>query len=576
MVTTVAPKRPLAHARNTQRESRRARVVRRPVFRSLPRRARLTAWLRAAQRAALGACAALVCAGAAQAEVRTLEEALERANRDNPALFALREEVAANNELLSESVGAFMPRLSASESVGRTDRRTRQGPLTDQTQEPTYTCEVRVGGRLQQFGRSTMPDTDGSRQDCEANNGRIVPLVPTDIIYDEGYYDSRTHSLSFGFNLFRSGADRARYEAARENVRLGQARYRSQEQTTLLQAVEAYLQVRYTRRTIDYRRSNLEALQERLRVTERQFAVRDKTRADLEQVNARVAVAMADLARVQSDSSRAEASFVRVVGVPPGATLEAAAPPAAEHRAPEALAAEALRRHPTAQSAHAQWRIAVRQRAQTLAQAGPSLDFSANYQDYYENDDSSRFYRNTRSRTKTAALQLTIPIYQGGVVGASTRRAERTAQQRRQEYENQLRLVREAVVHAWHTYNAARARAEALAEAVRAAEVALEHVRLEVGVGQRLVVEELDASRDLVNNQVAFEAAQRDVQLAAYQLRASVGDMTATSLGLSDLMPAAGPGFTPDLLVPDVFEFVRHRDAVGIGFGRGAAGEQEE
>ena len=125
-----------------------------------------------------------------------------------------------------------------------------------------------------------------------------------------------------------------------------------------------------------------------------------------------------------------------------------------------------------------------------------------------------------------------------------------------------VRAAREAATRAWEDYRAAKVRKDALEEAVRAAEVALETVRLEVAVGQRLVVDELDAARDLVNNQVTLEQASRDWLLAGYQLRRHTGALTAPSLGLPDRMPQR-KGFTADMLAPTPYQLWRHRGVYG-------------
>ena len=157
-----------------------------------------------------------------------------------------------------------------------------------------------------------------------------------------------------------------------------------------------------------------------------------------------------------------------------------------------------------------------------------------------------------------------MPIYQGGSVGAQVRRARHQVERSRSEYLDEVRAVREAVTRAWEDYMAARLRKDSLQEAVRAAQVALETVRLEVGVGQRLVVDALDAARDLVNNQVSFEQARRDWLLAGYQLRSHTGDLTGPSLGQAERMPRR-KGFTPELLAPVPYQLWRHRDLYGGG-----------
>ena len=124
-----------------------------------------------------------------------------------------------------------------------------------------------------------------------------------------------------------------------------------------------------------------------------------------------------------------------------------------------------------------------------------------------------------------------------------------------------MRRAREGVVRAWNRYKAAEARTAALREAVRAAETALDAVRVEVEFEQRLVVDELDAARDLVNNQVALERAEHDHVLAGYELSFQVGRLTSVAMGVPDLMPRRPGALEWRNFVPTPWQFIEHRDA---------------
>ena len=361
-------------------------------------------------------------------------------------------------------------------------------------------------------------------------------------------------------NLFRSGADVAQYRSASRLVDRQEALYRNVEQDVLLQTIRAYLEVRLARRTIVYRQSNLQALQERERVTQAQFDIQDKTLADLEQVRARVAVAKSDLALARAAAKQAAATFLRVVGTPPDADLAAVEPASGIARTLDEVVTAARDANPRAQAAHAAWLSSMQQARRALARgAGPSLDLVSNISENHSRED-----RVGDTTQWSHVLRLNVPIYQGGSVGASVRRARHQVERSRSEYLDEVRAVQEAVTRAWEDYMASRLRKDSLQEAARAAQVALETVRLEVGVGQRLVVDALDAARDLVNNQVSFEQARRDWLLAGYQLRSHTGALTGPSLGLAERMPRRKE-FTPELLAPTPYQLWRHRDLYGGG-----------
>ena len=480
----------------------------------------------------------------------SLMAVLEHVHQNHPRLQASRNNLLAVHEQVPSALAAFLPRVSVSAELGRT------------SYEREYFSDVilcrNIGSSeiLANFGRSITPDQETA---CINSNGQVEQAGDSKIetFYGENAKTNPSYirrSATGRLNLFRSGADLAQYRSAHHLVDRQEALYRNVEQEILLQGIQAYLQVHLARRTIGYRESNLEALRERARVTRNQFEIQDKTLADLEQVRARVAVALADLALAKAAAAQAEATFLRVVGRMPGETLaevESASdiPPSLEQAVGVAQTA-----NPRVRTARAAWMSANAQARRTLAaNGGPTVDFVSQIS---ENHSREKLVGDTTQWSM--AFQLSVPIYQGGAVGAAVRQARHSAEQSRSEYLDEVRATRESVTRAWEDYLASKARKDALEEAARAAQVALATVRLEVEVGQRLVVDELDAARDLVNNQVTLEQASRDWLLAGYQLRRHTGALTASSLGLADHMPQR-KGFTADMLAPTPYQLWRHR-----------------
>ena len=67
---------------------------------------------------------------------------------------------------------------------------------------------------------------------------------------------------------------------------------------------------------------------------------------------------------------------------------------------------------------------------------------------------------------------------------------------------------------------------------MKADEIAFEGVSKEQRVGGRTVLDVLNAEQELLNAQVSLVTSQRDAIVAAYQVLAAGGVLTAKSLGL--------------------------------------------
>ena len=85
----------------------------------------------------------------------------------------------------------------------------------------------------------------------------------------------------------------------------------------------------------------------------------------------------------------------------------------------------------------------------------------------------------------------------------------------------------ETVRTAWENLQTAKARIEAFNIEITSSEIALEGVRQEANVGSRTVLDVLDAEQELLDAQVNLVRAERDGFVAATELSAGIGKLTA-------------------------------------------------
>ena len=146
-----------------------------------------------------------------------------------------------------------------------------------------------------------------------------------------------------------------------------------------------------------------------------------------------------------------------------------------------------------------------------------------------ENESS----RGSTNETSQIIATLSIPIYQQGAVSSRLREAKQEAAQRRLEYGDQRRVAIEATRTAWEDLETARARIDAFRIEIESSEIALEGVRQEANVGSRTVLDVLDAEQELLDAQVNLVRAERDEFVAATELAAALGKLTAKEYNLN-------------------------------------------
>src|SRR3546814_16940036 len=95
--------------------------------------------------------------------------------------------------------------------------------------------------------------------------------------------------------------------------------------------------------------------------------------------------------------------------------------------------------------------------------------------------------RSSEGSTAEVLAVVRVPLYQQGAASSRVREAKQVASQRRLQVREAIRLAREDAISAWESLLTARAQHAALAQSVRANEIALAD-RQRVGWGNSVAV----------------------------------------------------------------------------------------
>ena len=124
----------------------------------------------------------------------------------------------------------------------------------------------------------------------------------------------------------------------------------------------------------------------------------------------------------------------------------------------------------------------------------------------------------------------------GGEVQARVRQAKHTHVQRLQEIEQARTEVQAQVVTAWSQLQAAQAAVESDQASVAANRIALAGVREEERVGQRTLLDVLNAEQELLNSEVTLATDRRNLVVASYTVLSTIGRLNAQELGVAALV----------------------------------------
>ena len=369
------------------------------------------------------------------------------------------------------------------------------------------------------------------------------PTVSATAQIGEQYLDSlskpRTESVgttgtaSYGLTtkqtLFNGFQTASRTRLAEGQVFAARETLRTTEQTILLSAATAYMNLLRDAALLELQRNNVKVLEATLRQTRDRFTAGEVTRTDLAQAESSLAAGRSSLHSAESNYITSKSAYVQVIGVEPGKL--ASASPVDRFSPPtlQAALARAASQNPAITTAMFNVDAAVEQVKVQESFLYPTLSLNGSMNKSY---GSATSLTNLETLSGSVVGQLTVPIYQGGAEYANIRQAKETLGQRRLDLDTARLSVQQNVTQSWGQLEAAKAQVDATTAQVTSAEIALDGVREEARVGQRTTLDVLNAQQSLVSARTALVTAQHDRIVASYAVLSSVGSLSPQILGL--------------------------------------------
>jgi outer membrane protein len=387
---------------------------------------------------------AMLCVMPASAE--TLQEALAKAYRTNPTLTAAQAGQRANDENV---------------------------PIAKSRGRPT----ANFGGQYTENLRRSSNSFSSPVRNAGAQFNIDVPL-------------------------YQGGGVKNAVRAADARVDSGQANLRGTESMLFSQVVGAYLDVIRDGGIAGLNAKQVQVLSKNLEATRDRFEVGDLTRTDIAQSESRLAIARSDLQTAESQLIASRERYIQLVGDVP-ANLEE--PPVLPNlpETPEIAVDKALNNNPDLLAAKKS-ADAARYDIKT-AQAAAAPRVTAGVQQQYANFLGSlksgvpgvNFAQT--STTSAATVNVTLPLYAGGQVAAQVRQAQARSSQ---ALEQIIAAERDVISQTRTAYASWRASQEVIVSseaAVKAAALSLEGVKAENSVGNRTILDILNAEQELLN-----------------------------------------------------------------------------
>jgi outer membrane protein len=414
----------------------------------------------------------------------TIEAAMVRAYQNNPQLNAQRAQVRSTDENVPQALSGYRPKVAVTASAGY--------QYTD--------TNLTSGGTPNVIVRTEIHGT---------NAPRSVGATVSQTLFNGQQTANRTRAAE------------SQVSSAREGLRV-------LEQTVLLSAATIYMDYLRDAAIVEVQRSNVRVLEQTLKQTQDRFNVGEVTRTDVAQSEAQLAAGKTQLLTAEANLTTTRANFRRIIGNEP----ENLAPGSPVDRFLPATLSKSvelgLTENPNVTAAMYGVDVSFLQVKVNEGALFPTVTLQTSVQQSYE--QTLTIFRSFGAST---AVQLNVPVYQGGAEYSLIRQSKETLAQQRLNLEQIRDQTRANVVTAWGQLVAGKAQVASAQSQVTASEIALNGVREEAKAGQRTTLDVLNAQQALVNARNALVTAQHDRVVASYSVLTSIGRISPQVLNLA-------------------------------------------
>lgn len=405
--------------------------------------------------------------------VTTLADAIALAYRGNPRLLAYRATLRATDHNVGAAKAAYGPSLNVTASRAYTEDR--------------------------------FEYSSGFKQNLSAWTNTVSATLTQTL-------------LSFGRIPYSVATAEAQVSYTRAQLRLVEAE-------VTLAVISDYVDVLRDAASVTIARQNLAILEKQFNEDTIRSKVKEITRADLQQVETRLATLRGTLVQAEGQLAVSQADFLRDVGAPPG-ELEA---PDVLH-VPTATLEEAYsvadKESPLIRAAQEKEKISRAGIGTIKSEFLPRVDLQLTGGSF-PSSASSTLVRYERLQGQ---VTLTVPLLDGGSRVARLSAAQENNQSDWMLIDYSVRQSRAAVATAWEQLASSRAALSFYLSATRAARMAYEGAQLQHRAGDRTTLDVLDLARDLLNVENNYNTALANEYLARANLISAMGRLEAEQL----------------------------------------------
>jgi outer membrane protein len=346
---------------------------------------------------------------------------------------------------------------------------------------------------------------------------------------DTTYSTNQTYSAKLRQPLYQ----RERWlqlEQADSRAAQADAELLAAQQDLILRVARRYFLVLGAQDNVEFVQADKEAIARTLEQAQQRFDVGLAAITDTLEAQARYDIAVSDAINADRLLDDTREALRELTGELPHApeVLKAEIPLLApEPVDQDTWVAAAIEQNPLVLAARAATAVAKQEIQVQNSGHYPSVDMVA---DYSYRDTQFGGFTPLERNDSAIGLQLSLPLYQGGLVSSQTRQSRYQYNEAREEQEKQRRATERQTRDNYRGIISGISKVEALQHAVLSNEKAVEAAETGFEVGTRAVVDVLDAQRELLRARRDYARSRYDYLLDTLRLKQAAGILHETDL----------------------------------------------
>ena len=304
---------------------------------------------------------------------------------------------------------------------------------------------------------------------------------------------SPTFYLDFRQNLFKFGGSLTKVKKGYHEYQKQKFISQSKIQEIVLSAVDVYLDLLKEGKTVELRKENIKSLKSALDSELEKLKYGNSTKGDVAKAQSKLSTAKSEYIQSKSAEQNKKTSFVRLTGKEP---KNLAHPKIPTDKLPKDLDAAILlskKNNPDLNASYNAKKSLEEEQKSAMTALFPSLDLTARITYGSTQNDQS-----IHQLGKSFALNLAVPIFQGGAEYMTILATHHNRVYAEQIYKYAYKSLEENVKIAWNDYENSKLIIQSAIDSVNAYQIALDSIKKEEEMNLKTANDVIDAHVDLL------------------------------------------------------------------------------